>query len=281
MGKIRIKQIGEGFEEVVKLKKKKVVERENPPALEMKDEKNGSRKSVSTGEGKPTYSSQIHGRSARYKKARKRIIKEAVIIEDAVEKVKQIATASFIETVELHLNVEKIGIRVQLKLPHPLSSKKKVLYITSDTAKAKKEAGKQDGVELMIKGEEAISQINSAGSAPDVDQLWAEPAMMPKLATIAKIIGPLGLMPNPKHGTLVEPGNIGKKLQSLLEGNVTLSTEKKAAVIHSVVGKTDMTDKQITDNVKAVIEAITAKDIKSAYISSTMGPSVQIKLATV
>jgi len=272
MGKIRIKQIDEGLEEIKKPKKSQDSKKESVTP------KKKSR--VFEREDKPTHPRDVHGRSARYKAARKGIIEEVVAVKEAVEKIKKAATAKFVEAIELHINVEKSGMRIETKLPNPLSSKKKVLYITTEAAKAKKAAGNPEGVELTIKGDEAISEINSAGSAPNVDQIWAEASLMPRLASIAKIIGPVGLMPNPKHGTIVKPEDIGKNIKSLSEGSITLATEKKAAVMHIVVGKADMLSSKLTENVKAVMKAVGEKNIKTAYITSTMGPSVQIDPTT-
>ena len=259
MGKIRVKQIDENI-------------------VEDKKPKKTTKGKVFKRDTKPTHPTSIHGRSARYKNIKKEIIDEAVAVKDAVGKMQRGATAKFVESVELHLNVEKIGLRVQVKLPYPLVSKKKILYITSDTAKANKVASTPDSVELVIKGEEAISEISNSGSAPDVDQIWADPGVMPHLAKIAKIIGPAGLMPNPKHGTLVNPADIAKKLKSLTEGNITLSTESKSPIIHGVIGKVNMTSLQLTANVNAVMHAFLPRAIQTAYITSTMGPSIQLKL---
>jgi len=118
MGKIRVKQIDEN-----------IVEDKKPQKT--------TKGKVFKKEKKPTHPTSTHGRSARYKSVKKGIIDEAVAVEDAVEKVKKSATAKFVESIELHINVEKIGLRVKVKLPHPLISKKKILYITSDVTKAK------------------------------------------------------------------------------------------------------------------------------------------------
>lgn len=267
MGKIRIKQVDENISE----KRVEVL------SVKQKSKKTGA-------DGKPVFPTSIHGRSTRYKNVKKGIINKAITVKEAVEKVKNGSTAKFVESIELHLNlvnVDKIGKRTNVKLPHPFSTKKKILYITTsgDTGRALKSASEaKDIADITIKGEEAIDEIKKSGTVLQVDQIWADPSIMPRLASIAKIIGPAGLMPNPKHGTLVKPEDLAKSLKSLSEGNITISTEKKAPIIHAVIGKSSMSVTEISKNVDSVIGAFLIKDIKSAFLASTMGPSVKLNL---
>lgn len=271
MGKIRIKQmlhlqIDENVSsKIVHLEEKNEV-------LPVKDSLPIKQKNKKTDAG---------GRSTRYKNIKKGIINEAISVKEAVEKVKNGSTAKFVESIELHMNVDKIGKRANVKLPHPFSSKKKILYITTsgDTSRALKSASDaKDIADITIKGDEVIDEIKKSGIAPQVDQIWADPSVMPRLASIAKIIGPAGLMPNPKYATLVKPEDLAKSLKSLSEGNVTISTEKKAPIIHVVIGKSSMSVTEILKNLDSVVGAFLIQDIKSAYLASTMGPSVKLFL---
>ena len=108
----------------------------------------------------------------------------------------------------------------------------------------------------------------------DFDILVATPVMMPKFVPFARLLGPKGLMPNPKNGTLVTDP---KKAKGFSAGTVTLKTEKEAPLIHTVVGKNSQTDKEIEENIEAVFKALGGgKQIVRAFIKSTMSPSVKL-----
>jgi len=100
--------------------------------------------------------------------------------------------------------------------------------------------------------------------------------MMPKLVPFAKILGPKGLMPNPKNGTLV---NDLKKAKNFSAGTVTLKTEREAPLIHAVVGKVSQKDEEIIENVEAVLKAFGGeKQILRAFLKATMSPAAKINI---
>ncbi|MAG59743.1 hypothetical protein CMO96_03060 [Candidatus Woesebacteria bacterium] len=172
---------------------------------------------------------------------------------EAATLVQKTSFSAFPGSVELHLVVGKEGINTQTELPHSTGTKKKI------------EIADEKTVEKLKKGK------------IDFDVLLASPAMMPKLVPFAKTLGPRGLMPNPKQGTITENPEQAKKK---FGGNsISLKTQKDAPLIHTTIGKTNQPGREISENIKAVIEAIGSKKVKKAVISASMGPGIKIAVA--
>jgi large subunit ribosomal protein L1 len=190
-------------------------------------------------------------RGKKYVEAKAKFDREkSYKIEEAVKLIKSATYSKFDGTMELHIVVKKAGISAQVVLPFQAGRQKKVEIADEDTVK-KLQAGKVD-----------------------FDILVATTEMMPKLVPFARLLGPKGLMPNPKNGTLVADL---KKAKSYSTGAVTLKTEKDAPLIHTVIGKNSQKDEEIADNTKAVIKALGGgKQIVRAFIKSTMSPSVKL-----
>lgn len=173
-------------------------------------------------------------------------------VSEAVGLVKKASYSKFDGTMELHLVVKKLGTSIQVALPHQAGREKKVEIANDDT---------------IIKLKEGKI---------DFDILVATPEMMPKLVPFARLLGPKGLMPNPKNGTLV---NDPKKLKSFSAATVTLKTEREAPLIHAVVGKVSQKEEEITENIETILKAFgNDKGIIRAFIKATMSPSAKIKL---
>lgn len=173
-------------------------------------------------------------------------------VTEAIKLVKETSYSKFDGTVELHMTVKKTGISAQATLPHQAGKSKKV-EVASDATIEKLKDGKID-----------------------FDILVATPAIMPKLVPFARLLGPKGLMPNPKNGTLVPDA---KKAQGFSTGTITLKTEKEAPLIHTVIGKVSQDPKQLAENLEAIYKALAgSKQIEKAYIKATMGPSVKVKV---
>ena len=110
------------------------------------------------------------------------------------------------------------------------------------------------------------------------DVLIAHPSMMPKLAMVAKVLGPRGLMPNPKAGTITDkPEKLAKELEG---GKMEYKTEPKFPLIHQIIGKMDFKDEQLVENYKALIVAIDPSKITAITIKSTMSPGIRISFAS-
>jgi len=151
----------------------------------------------------------------------------------------------------MHLVIKKSGLSVNVDLPHSQGKKKKIEIADQNTLKKLKD-GKID-----------------------FDVLLATPEIMPRLVPYAKILGPRGLMPNPKNGTLIKDK---KQAEKFSENSLTLKTERKAPVIHTVVGKVGQKQSELVANTKAVLKAVGPKQISRAYLTSTMSPSVKIEV---
>lgn len=173
-------------------------------------------------------------------------------LEKAVDILKKFKTSKFDETVELHINVKEKGVSGQISLPYG-TGKKVVVKIVDDALLAEIEKGK-------------IS----------FDALVATPDMMPKLAKVARILGPKGLMPNPKAGTISDkPEDVVKKLQM---GQINYKTEASAPIIHMTVGKVSFEGKMLEENIKMVLNSVGTTRLVSVTLKSTMSPAIRVQV---
>lgn len=172
-------------------------------------------------------------------------------LTDGLELLRKVKIAKFDETVELHINTTEAGISGTVKLPHGTGKEIRVA-VADDAVLAEVEKGK----------------IN-------FDILIATPDMMPKLARVARVLGPRGLMPNPKNGTISQdPSEAAKKFQG---GQISFKTESKLPLIHLSVGKTSFEDKQLEENIKTIFTTIKRNRIKNVTLKSTMSPGIRIQ----
>lgn len=192
------------------------------------------------------------GRSEAYKTKLMEIEKNKTYsLPQGIELLRKVKIAKFDETVELHINTTEAGINGTVKLPHGTGKEIKVA-IADDAVIAEVEKGK----------------IN-------FDILIASPDMMPKLARVARVLGPKGLMPNPKNGTIsADPEEAAKKFQG---GQIGFKTESKLPIIHLSVGKTSFEDKQLEENIKTIIAAVKRGRIRNITLKSTMSPGIKIQ----
>jgi len=176
-------------------------------------------------------------------------------LTDALALLPKLKRAKFDETVELHINTAGTGVTVSTVLPHGTGKTTRVA-IANDQIIAEVEKGK----------------IN-------FDVLIAEPAMMPKLAKVARILGPKGLMPNPKNGTVTpKPEEVAKKYAN---GQVNFKTETKFPLLHLTVGKVSFGDQKLAENVKAIAEVLPANQVKNATLKLTMSPGIHVDYTSI
>ncbi|HOF42346.1 MAG TPA: 50S ribosomal protein L1 [Candidatus Moranbacteria bacterium] len=203
--------------------------------------------------------------------------------EEAFKLIKEGKIAKFDESVEAHVRLgidTKKGeqqVRGAVVLPHGVGKEKKIAVITSTKSKEAKSAGAD-----IVGGEELIEKISS-GKIGNFDVLVATPEMMPKLAKVAKILGPRGLMPSPKTETVTE--KVEETVKMLKKGKISFKNDT-SGIIHQVIGKLSFEEKKLEENYKAFIDAVQkakpaglkGKYMVSASICSTMGPGVKINL---
>jgi large subunit ribosomal protein L1 len=199
---------------------------------------------------------KIHVRGKNYLLAKKQVDKnKSYSIKEAIDLLKKIKYANFDESVELHLNVEKIGLKGEVELPY---------YI-----------GRQ--IRVAIVNDKLLEDIEKGKI--DFDVLITHPSYMSKLVKFAKILGPKGLMPNPKAGTIsTNPEETVKKFQ---KGLLRWKTEPKFPLIHQVIGKLSADGKNLEENIKVFIKSVGISNIRAAFIKSTMSPSLKLDLSKI
>ena len=173
-------------------------------------------------------------------------------LTDALSMLEKLKRSKFDETVELHVNTTELGVSGNITLPHG--------------------TGKQ--VRVAIADDDLLTKV--ALGKIDFDILLAKPEMMPKLARVAKILGPKGLMPNPKNATLVKDPE--KALENFKKGQVNFRTEMKAPIIHLIVGKMSFGVKKLSENIQALIETIKKDKIRNITLKSTMSPGIKLEI---
>lgn len=190
-------------------------------------------------------------RSKKYQETKAKLdSNKSYSVADVIKRLKEITFVKFNETLELHLNVKKQGLSVNVTLPHQAGKEKKI-EIASDATIGKLESGKID-----------------------FDVLLATPEMMPKLVKFAKILGPKGMMPNPKNGTLIKKAEDAKNFSN----SMSIKTEKEAPLIHTSFGKLSQKEEDLVENANAILDAVNRKQIIKAYMKSTMSPSLKISI---
>ena len=202
--------------------------------------------------------------------------------EEAVALVKQTGKAKFDETIELSIRLgvdprpADQQVRGTVVLPHGTGKKVKVLvFAKGDKAKEAEAAGAD-----YVGEADLVAKIQSENWF-DFDVCVATPDMMGTIGRIARLLGPKGLMPNPKSGTVTM--DLTKAINEIKAGKVEYRVDK-TAIVHCPIGKCSFDDEKLAENMKALMEAIikakpaTAKGtyIKSLYMSSTMGPSIKV-----
>ena len=222
-----------------------------------------------------------HGK--KYNEAAKQIDRLALYDPaDAVALVKKTASAKFDETVEVHIRTGCDGrhaeeqIRGAVVLPHGTGKTVKVLVFAKGDKVNEAEAAGAD----YVGGEELIPKIQNDGWL-DFDVVVATPDMMAVVGRLGKVLGPKGLMPNPKAGTVTM--DVTKAIADIKAGKIEYRLDK-ANIVHCPIGKVSFTDEQLNENFEALMEAIKkAKPsalkgtyMRSVTLSSTMGPGVKV-----
>ena len=206
-------------------------------------------------------------------------------LEEAVPLVQKLKFTKFDETVEVHM---RLGVdpkhadqmvRGTIVLPNGLGKSKKVLVIASgDKLREAQEAGAE-----FVGGEDMVQKIQSEGWI-DYDAVVATPDMMRSVGRLGKVLGPRGLMPNPKTGTVTT--DVAKAVREVKAGKVEFRVDK-TGVIHAPVGKVSFAQEKLLENANSLIQAVLkakpsaakGKYVRSVTICSTMGPGVPLDVA--
>jgi len=198
-------------------------------------------------------SKKIHHHGKRYLAAKKQVDpKKLYSLDEALKLLAEVSISHFNGSVEMHLVVSETGLHGEVEFPHATG---KILKIA-------------------IADEDTLKKIEN--NKIDFNVLLATPAQMPKLVKFARILGPKGLMPNPKSGTVTADPE--KTIKSM-SGKTKFKTETKAPLIHIVIGKTKDESKAIKENFLALIAAVEAKNILKISLTPTMGPSIKLDLS--
>ncbi len=205
-------------------------------------------------------------------------------LSDAIKLVKETANIKFDSSVEVHIRLgidSKKGdqaIRSTVSLPHGIGKSKKIAaFVSPKKEKEAREAGAH-----LVGGLSLIEEIKKSGKC-DFEIAVCEPDLMKDLAQIAKILGPKGLMPNPKTGTVTK--EIKKTIEDLGKGLVDFRNDDSAN-LHLMVGKVSFNEEQLKENIEAFLEglkklkpeSVKGSFIKSISICSTMGPGIRVSL---
>ncbi len=221
-----------------------------------------------------------------YQTAVAKVERRAYALEDAVGLVKDASFAKFDETVEVAM---RLGVnprhadqmvRGTVVLPHGTGKSRRVLVVAEGPAQ---KAAEEAGADMVLGGDEAVEKIQ--GGWLDFDAMVATPDMMRTLSKVGRVLGPRGLMPNPKSGTVTQ--DVSGAVAEIKAGRVEFRVDK-TAIIHAPVGRVSFTSAKLVENTKALVDAVmkarpsTAKGryVHTVYLCSTMGPGVQVDLVS-
>lgn len=229
--------------------------------------------------------SRLERRGKNYRKVAELIEKsKAYSLKEALELATKTSVGKFDGTVEIHLNlnvdpkVADQNVRGTVSLPHGTG---KTVRVAAFVAAEQAEAAKKAGADLAGE-EELLAKLDK--EQIDFDVLISTPQLMPKLGKYARLLGPRGLMPNPKSGTVTT--NVAAAVKDAKGGKVEYRVDKQS-IVHQGVGKVSFGADKLFDNTKAVVENLTTNKpasikgalIKSATVSTTMGPGIKVDIA--
>lgn len=177
-------------------------------------------------------------------------------LNEALDIVKKLSYSKFDATLEAHINTASVGIRGLVSLPFASGRKLRI---------------------LAFEGEEKTIEEISKGKV-DFDLIITTPEWMPKLTKVARILGPRGLMPNPKNGTIAD--DLKKAAESFQAGKTEYKTESKAPVMHIAMGKLTQPNEELAANIKTLLQTLGKSRVKKVSLSPTMGPAIKLDLSS-
>lgn len=226
---------------------------------------------------------RTHGK--KYAEAAKKVDRSRLYTpQEAVQLVKETAFVKFDSTVEVHLRLgidprhADQNIRTTVALPHGTGKTVRVLvFAQGDAAQAARDAGAD-----FVGADDLIGRIDKENFF-DFDIAIATPDMMGKVGRVGRKLGPRGLMPNPKSGTIVQPDDLPRTIREVRGGRVEFRNDR-TGLLHVAVGKVSFNEQQIHENIAALMDAVKAAKptttkgvfIKSVTFSTTMGPGIRV-----
>ena len=206
-------------------------------------------------------------------------------LEEAIQILKKTATTKFVESVEFHVNLNidpkyaDQQLRTTVTLPHGIGKQVKIAVLTNEE---NYEEAKKAGADIV--GNEELIETITQGTI-DFDLLIATPNLMPKLAKLGRVLGPKGLMPSPKSGTV--SSTLEATLTEFKKGKFEYKADK-TGIVHVSFGKSSFSEDQLVENLQALYDSIEknrpsgvkGKYFKSLFICTTMGPSIKLDLNT-
>src|SRR3989344_2946380 len=227
----------------------------------------------------PAKKQPLRHKGAKYLAAKKIIDDKDYGAKEALELLPKASITKFDPAVEVHLNVTDKSIKARVSFPHTTGQKQKAkryLVFSDLSSKTKALEDKQ----IIWGDEKSIADIESGNLKPgkDFDILIASPKFMPLLAKVAKILGPKGLMPNPKAGTILDDPQ--KYFENAQSDTTDLKMDPTAAIVHAKIGRLSQSEKELEENLKAIIVAIGPAKIQKAILKSTMSPAIRLDVSS-
>ena len=225
-------------------------------------------------------------RGKKYRASATKLERRPYPLEEAVGLVQETAFAGFDETVEIAM---RLGVnprhadqmvRGSVVLPHGTGKSLQVLVVCEGPAQKEAE---EAGADFVLSGEEATTKIQ--GGWMDFDAVVATPDMMRQLSKVGRVLGPRGLMPNPKSGTVTP--DVAAAVGDIKAGKVEFRVDR-TAIIHAPIGKVSFSQENLVENTRSLIDAVqkakpsTAKGryVHTVFLCSTMGPGIQVDLVS-
>ena len=217
-------------------------------------------------------------RSKKYREAVKDLDRSRTYpLPEALDTIKKMSYSKFDGTLEVHISTAQTGIRGLVSLPYAAGKKIRILAFPSTSFKVNSK-NLEPEYEGVVFGNDSTLQDIEKGKI-DFDLIVTTPEWMPKLAKVAKILGPKGLMPNPKNGTITD--DLKKTVEGFQGGKTEYKTESKTPVIHLGLGKLNQPNEELEANLKTLLQTIGKTRVKKVTLSPTMGPGVKLDLTSI
>lgn len=248
-------------EDVVVEQKSKTAE--EAPTEEKKAEEKGKAKT-----SKKTQPKREIRHGKKYFEAEEKISKnELYPIDDAVNLAKETSYTKFDGSLEIHIQTSVKGLRGLVSLPYASGKKLKILAF----GKGAEESGAD-----MVGDDAKLADIEKG--RVDFDVLLTTAEWMPRLARLAKVLGPRGLMPNPKNGSITD--DLKKAVSEFQAGKTEYKSEKVANIVHLSLGKLSQPTEQLSENLRTLLLNIGKSKVKKVYVSPTMGPGIKVDISS-